>query len=116
MTEQIESAAETGRGRSSGFSLKAWVLANGIGLAVTYGLFALLGNLAEYGLGVTHDSLMRNLALLVAVIIGISVFMSLRRRVLADHVINPRTAAMAAAAGLALGLIVGFAVAGPPVD
>jgi hypothetical protein len=116
VTEQIESAVESGEGGSSGFSLKEWVLANAIGLGVTYGLFALLGDLAEYGLGVAHDSLARNLALLVAVIIGASVFVSLRKRVLADHVTNPRAVAVAAATGLALGLIVGFAVGGPPID
>lgn len=116
MTERIESAVDAGTGDTPGFSLRAWVLANAIGLGVTYGLFALLGDLAEYGLGVTHDSLVRNLALLVAVITGASVFVSRRRRVLADHVTNPRTVAMAAAAALALGLIVGFAVGGPPID
>lgn len=116
MTEQIESAVVSGRDGSIGFSLRRWVLANTIGLGVTYGLFALLGDLAEYGLGVAHDSLVRDLALLVAVIIGASLFMSLRQRVLADHVTNPRAVALAAAAGLALGLIVGFAVGGPPID
>ena len=116
MTEQIESAVEASKGRPSGFSLRAWVLANAVGLGVTYGLFALLGDLAEYGLDVSHDSLVRNLALVIAVIIGASVFVSMRRRVLADHVTNPGTVAVAAATGLAMGLIVGFAVGGPPID
>ena len=116
MTEQDESTVEAGKGGPSGFSLRGWVLANAIGLGVTYGLFALLGDLAEYGLGVTHDSLVRNLALLVALIIGTWMFVFLRQRVLTDHVTNPRTVAAAAATGLALGLMVGFAVGGPPID
>ncbi|MDX1469086.1 MAG: hypothetical protein R3258_07070 [Acidimicrobiia bacterium] len=116
MTERTESVVETGLRGPGGFSLGAWVLANAVGLGLTYGLFALLGDLAEYGLGVPHDSLERNLALLVAVIVGASTFVFLRQRVLADHVTSPRTVAAAAAAGLGLGLVVGFAVGGPPID
>lgn len=116
MTEKTDSAAEARPVDPGGFSLRAWVLANAIGLGLTYGLFALLGDLAEYGLGVAYDSLMRDLALLVAVIVGASTFVYLRERVLASHVTNPRVVAVAAATGLALGLIVGFAVGGPPID
>jgi hypothetical protein len=116
MTEKTESAVEVRPGDPGGFSSRAWVSANAIGLGLTYGLFALLGDLAEYGLGVAHDSLVRNLALLVAVIVGASTFVFLRQRVLASQVTNPRAVAVAAAAGLALGLIVGFAVGGPPID
>ncbi|HXV70673.1 MAG TPA: hypothetical protein VEB69_04660 [Acidimicrobiia bacterium] len=116
MSEQTQSTTETRPIRTGGFSLRAWVLANAIGLGLTYGLFALLGDLAEYGLGVAHDSLVRNLAMLVAVIVGASTFMFLRQRVLASHITNSRFVALAAAAGLTLGLIVGFAVGGPPID
>ncbi len=118
MTDQIDTPATArgGRNDSIGFSRRGWIAANAIGLGVTYGLFALLGDLAEYGLGVAHDSMTRNMALLLAVLIGAALFVSLRRRVLADHVSNPRAVAIAAAAGLGLGLIVGFAAGGPPVD
>jgi hypothetical protein len=116
MTERIDRAVDTGRGGLTGFSLRGWVFANAIGLGVTFGLFALFGDLAEYGLGVSHDSLVRNLSLLLAVMIGASLFVYLRAKALAGQMANPRRVAVAAAFGLALGLVVGYAVGGPPID
>jgi len=116
MTEHSESSVGAAEGERLDFSLGGWVKANVIGLGVTYGLFALLGDIAEFGLGVAHESLVRNFALLVAVIAGASWFMRLRRRVIARHVQDSRTVALAAATGLSLGLITGFAVGGPPLD
>lgn len=116
MTKPIESEMGSPTFAPASFTAGEWMLANAVGLGITYGLFALLGDLAEYGLDVVHDSLERNLALLVAVLIGVTVFVTLRRRALADHVTNPLGMAAAAAAGLSLGLIVGFAVGGPPID
>lgn len=116
MAKPIESEVDVRDQTLTAFPVQKWIMANAAGLGITYGLFALLGDLAEYGLGVVHDSIERNGALLAAVLIGASVFVYLRQQVLADHVNNPRGLAVAAAAGLSFGLIVGFAVGGPPID
>lgn len=114
MTDQI--ASETSIDGRSSFSLGAWVWANVAGLAVAYGLFALLGDLVEFGLGASHDGVFRGLAILVAVLAGAGVFVAMRQRVLAPHLPNSRWPAVAAGIGLSAGLIVGFAIGGPPFD
>jgi hypothetical protein len=116
MTDHITSETDAPAQTRQPFSLKAWVWANIAGLAVAYGLFALLGDLVEHGLGMSHDSAARNVAILVAVLAGATVFVVRRQRVLADHISDSRWAAIAAGIGLSAGLIVGFVIGGPPID
>lgn len=116
MSDHFASKSDTNVRVGRTFSVWSWIWANVIGLGLAYGLFALLGDLTEYGLGVTHDSGARNLALLGAVLAGASLFAVLRRRVIAPHVHTPRSVVLGSGGALALGLIVGFAVGGPPFD
>jgi len=116
MSEHFASKSDTSVPVGHTFSARSWVRANVVGLGVVYGLFALLGDLTEYGLGVAHNSGVRNLALLVAVLAGASLLTVLRHRVIAPYVDTPRWAMLGAGGALALGLIVGFAVGGPPFD
>ena len=116
MSDHVTSKSDTSVDAKRSFSLGAWVRANVVGLGVAYGLFALLGDLTEYGLGVAHDSLVRNLALLVAVLVGASLFALLRQRVIAPSLHTPRWVVLGSFGSLASGLIVGFVVAGPPFD
>jgi hypothetical protein len=115
----MDNQAPTGvspQARAGGFSRAAWILANAVGLGVTYGLFALLGDVTEFGFGVGHDSFVRNLGLLVAVIVGSTVFVTLRRRVIEGLVEESTWVAVASGVGLAIGLTAGFTVGGPPFD
>lgn len=98
------------------FSLQAWIWANLAGLGAAYGLFGLFGGIVEYGLGFAHDSIIRDLALLVGLSVGAVVFVALRRRALASHIDNSKRVAMAAAIGFYAGFVIGFVVAGPPFD
>jgi len=116
MSDHVTSKSDTSVDAKRSFSLGAWVRANVVGLGVAYGLFALLGDLTEYGLGVAHDSLVRNLALLVAVLVGAALFAVLRHRVIAPHLHTPRWVVLGSFGSLAFGLIVGFVNAGPPFD
>lgn len=116
MTDYVTSEKAAERREGEPFSLGAWVGANVVGLGSAYGLFALLGDLAEFGLGVPHDSLIRNIALMIGVLIGATIFVMLRRRILAPHTPNSTWAAVSAGTGLAIGLIAGFGIGGPPFD
>jgi hypothetical protein len=113
MTDHMATHSET---TTRDFSLRAWIWANVAGLGVAYGLFGLFGGFVEFGLGFAHDSIVRDLALLVAFLVGATVFVTLRRRELGPHVENSTWVAIAAGIGLAAGFVIGFVVAGPPVD
>ncbi len=104
-----------GKQRPAGFVLRTWVYANAAGLGGAYALLALFGDGVE-ALGAGHESITRDLAGLVGMLIGVGLFMTMRRRVLAPHLDGSVWAAIAAGIGLAVGFAVGFVIAGPPFD
>lgn len=117
MTDQVTSETTTrGEQPVGGFSLGAWVRANAIGLGIAYGLFGLFGDGIEIFLGVAHDSVAHDLAIMSGLFIGATVFALMRRRVLAPHLGGSAWIAVAAGLSLAVGFVAGFVIAGPPFD
>lgn len=98
----------------AGWSMGRWVVANGAGLGLTYGLFALLGDMAD-ALGAEHG-VGHGIAALVGLFLGAIVFVTLRHRALVDAMDNPAWSAAAAGIGLGAGFVLGYAIAGPPFD
>ena len=117
MTDQVTSETTTHSKQSvGGFSLGAWVRANAIGLGIAYGLFGLFGDGIEIWLGVAHESVAHDLAIMSGLFIGAAVFALMRRKVLAPHLGGSVWIAVAAGLSLAVGFVVGFIIAGPPFD
>ncbi len=117
MTDQVTSEKTTrGEQPVGGFSLGAWVRANAIGLGIAYGLFGLFGDGFEIWLGVAHDSVAHDLAIMSGLFIGAAVFALMRRKVLAPHLGGSAWIAAAAGISLAVGFVAGFVIAGPPFD
>ncbi len=75
-------------------------------------LLALFGGVAE-ALGADHSSFARDLAGLAGMLIGVGLFMTMRRRVLAPYIDGPTWPIVAARIGMAAGFAVGFVAAGP---
>jgi hypothetical protein len=98
-----------------GFRVRDWAVANAVGLSLIYALGALFAGLAESA-GAAHESIARDLFGLTGFLIGALVFMLLRYRALAGRVSWSAPAALAAGIGLAAGFVVGFLIAGPPID
>lgn len=101
---------------AAGFPLGAWVRANAVGLGAAYGLFALFGDGVESLFGVGHESVVRDTAMMIGLLIGAGVFVLLRRRILSMYLAASAWTALAAGVGLVSGFVVGFVVAGPPFD
>jgi hypothetical protein len=100
---------------STGWSVTRWAAVNAAGLGTAFGLFALFGGAVE-ALGAEHDSLVRDLSLLVAFIFGGIVWAHLRQRALLPELPRARRVGIAAAIALAAGFVGGFLIAGPPLD
>lgn len=111
MSTQSERAAETLTPQA--WSTRKWVGANTIALGTGYGLAALLGGTIE-SLGADHDSIIRAVAMLAALIIGGVLFAFLRQGALMPHVTRARVVAIAAGLSLPAAFILGQ-VGGPPV-
>jgi hypothetical protein len=77
-----------GRPETVAFPLGAWVRANTFGLALAFGLFALIGGTIE-AMGAGHDSAARNLPALLAMAVAGSALALLRRRALGTHHTGP---------------------------
>jgi hypothetical protein len=97
------------------WSVGRWVAVNGAGLGAAFGLFALLGGTVE-ALGADHDSLIRDLSLLAAFLIGGSLWAYLRQQTLLPDVKRAGRVGAVAVAALAAGFVGGFIIGGPPLD
>jgi hypothetical protein len=117
MSAKISSEAQTTSAsiKRTGFQVRDWVAANALGLALVFALWALLSGVAE-ALGAGHESLVRDLSGLAGFLLGASAFTFLRYRALAGRVAWSTVVALAAGIGLAIGFVVGFIIAGPPID
>jgi hypothetical protein len=96
------------------WSMRRWVAANAVGLGLTYGLFALLGDIAD-ALGAEHGS-GHGIAALGGLFIGAVIFIALRDRALAGTLGDRALSGVAAGIGLGAGFVVGYVIAGPPFD
>jgi hypothetical protein len=97
------------------WSARRWVGANAVALGAALGLFALFGGTVE-ALGAEHDSVVRDLSLYAAFIIGGSLFAYLRQQTLLPHVSRVGRVGLAAIVGLGAGFVGGFLIGGPPFD
>jgi hypothetical protein len=115
----VQSTSEAGTtfvaSGQSGFQVRSWVIANALGLALVYALWALFAGVVE-ALGAGHESVVRDLSGLAGFLLGATAFTYLRYRALAGRVAWSTVGALAAGIGLAVGFVVGFVIAGPPVD
>jgi hypothetical protein len=94
----------------------AWTRVNAIGLALAYGLFAVVGDGVEMLFDLDHDGVARNIPTLFAIVIGAGIFSRMRQRALAPLAGLSRGVAMGSGLGFAGGFLLGFAIAGPPLD
>jgi hypothetical protein len=92
--------------------LRPWVIANALGLGVTFALFALVGGSIE-SMGAEHDSVARNLPAIIAMVLGGTVFAQLRRSVLRTHYRRSVWQMLVIGIGIAAGFVAGFM---PPLD
>ncbi|WP_052668510.1 hypothetical protein [Nitriliruptor alkaliphilus] len=102
-------------GTPAPWSVGRWVAVNAIGLGTAFGLFALLGGTVE-ALGADHDSLIRDLSLLVAFLVGGSLWAYLRQQTLLPDVERAGRVGTAAVIALTAGFVGGFVIGGPPLD
>jgi hypothetical protein len=116
VTDQIGSETVRHEQQAGPFSVGAWIRANALGLGVAYGLFGLFGGLAEEVLGFAHDSLGRDTAILLGLLAGAALFVGLRQRALGAHTDRSWLVSILAGVSLAVGVVVGFVIAGPPID
>lgn len=93
-----------------------WTKVNAIGLSIAYGLFAVVGDGVEMLFDLDHDGVARNIPTLFAIVIGAGVFSRLRQHALAPLAGVSRGIATASGLGFAGGFLLGFAIAGPPLD
>jgi hypothetical protein len=107
--------APTAIRESGAFQVRDWVVANALGLALVYALGALLAGLAEAA-GAEHESIARDLSGLSGFLVGALAFVFLSYRALAGRVEWSSLAALGAGLGLSAGFVVGFLIAGPPID
>ncbi len=102
-------------GTHAPWSVRRWVAVNAVGLGTAFGLFGLLGGTVE-ALGAAHDSLLRDLSLLAAFVVGGCVWASLRHRALVPDRARVRRTAPVAVVALAGGFLGGYLIGGPPLD
>lgn len=109
------SAGSPEAGTRAAWSVRRWIAVNAAGIGAAFGLFGLLGGTVE-ALGADHDSLVRDLSLLVAFAIGGSVWAALRGRALLPAVPRATRVGIVAVVALAGGFLTGYVVSGPPLD
>jgi hypothetical protein len=107
MTEHLTTDRVTPGDQGMPISPMAWARANALGLGLAFGSFALVGGSIEAA-GADHDSLLRNLPAVVAMVAAGTVFALLRRRALGARLAGPAWRAPVIGVGLAAGFVAGL--------
>jgi hypothetical protein len=112
MTDDLTTSPRVphGPGTAAAFPRGAWIGANAAGIAMAFGLFALVGGVIE-AMGADHDSVARNLPALVAMAAGGLAFALLRRRALRETGVGSRRQLLLIAVCPPVGLLLGLGIA-----